>query len=73
MPSWGAVPKEQPSEMQDKTFRWFTEHVFIPDRKPRWRETTESPLNYYLEGKLYPVFGDTANEGHERTLACKRS
>jgi integrase len=55
----GRGPKEHPSEMGDKTFRWFTENVFVPDRKPRWRETTEYAVNYYLDSKLYPAFGDT--------------
>src|SRR5689334_5982551 len=58
----GRKGKEHPSEQGDKTFRWFTENVFKPDRKPRWRQTTEYTINYYLESKLYPTFGDVALE-----------
>jgi len=59
-PIMGRGVKEHPVEMADKTFRWFTANVFVPDRKPRWRETTEYTITYYLESKLYPAFGDTA-------------
>ncbi len=56
----GRGAKEHSSEMSKKTFRWFTANVFIVRRKPRWRETTESTVNYYLDSHLYPAFGDTA-------------
>lgn len=56
----GRGAKEHPVEMPGKTFRWFTQNVFVPDRKPRWRETTTYTFNYYLDTKLYPVFGNTA-------------
>lgn len=55
----GRTAKEHPSEMGEKTFRWYTENVFKPDREPRWRETTKYTIKYYLETKLYPAFGDT--------------
>jgi integrase len=58
----GRGVKELPAEMTGKTFRWFTQNVFVPDRNPRWRETTAYTVKYYLDTKLYPVFGDTALE-----------
>lgn len=55
----GRGAKEHPVEWGDMTFKRFVETVFVPDRKPRWRETTEYTINYYLNSKLYPEFQDT--------------
>jgi integrase len=55
----GRGAKEHPVEWGDMTFRRFVETVFVPDRKPRWRETTEYTINYYLNSKLYPEFEST--------------
>ena len=66
-PIMGRTAKEHPSEMAEKTFQWFVENVFKPDRQPRWRETTEEAIKYYIgddqkEGKLYAAFGSTPLE-----------
>ena len=55
----GRGAKEHPAEWGDMTFKRFAETVFIPDRKPRWRETTEYTVRYYLNSKLYPEFEST--------------
>lgn len=55
----GRGAREHPVEWGDMTFRRFVETVFVPARKPRWRETTEYTINYYLNKKLYPEFEST--------------
>jgi integrase len=50
---------EAPPEMQEKTFKWYSENVWIPSRRERWCETTLLVnSDYYFRTKLYPRFGE---------------
>ena len=54
----GRTTRLHPSQIAMKTFRWFTVEKFEKDRSPRWRETTKYTFAYYMQTKLFPLFGD---------------
>jgi integrase len=54
----GKSSRLHPSQIAEKSFRWFTTEQFEKARSPRWRETTKYAFEYYKRTKLFPRFGD---------------
>jgi len=54
----GKSTRLHPSQIAEKSFRWFTTEQFEKSRSPRWRETTQDTFNYYKD-KLFPTDSET--------------